>query len=412
MGNIVEIRFAVQSFLQYLAEEAGVSKRVYRAYQHEMERLSQFLLQNGISSFDSDVDIQLLEQFYLQRTRQLSSNYAFSLASKHKRFFDYLHARQLIGKEVGVLFPFLAKKVGSEKRIVLLEQVRQLEKEVLQAKRLGRIKERFSAIKQEIIHLGQNHPAIAKLLFSEVEQNLGKVKTKVQAINTQHLSEIFQVGSFLEQNGLHSLQVELARLAQNTTKLGREALKTNTLFENKQEKDGQFFQELNRRLARLEQLAVDLQVVKKEHAAELSRKIIKNLFPVIDGLENAQTALLTLSKSAGMPQQKVGLAGKIRILMSPAKHTASQNEFNSAQWREGLEIIRQRLLAILAEQNVQPMKCVGTPFNPHYHIAVQVEHRDDVAEGVIVREQLVGYCQGNQAIRHAEVVVAKRVAQK
>ena len=404
----MEIRLAVQSFLQHLVNEAAVSSRSYRVYHRELERLSQFLLQNEISRLEADLDIRLVEQYYLQRASQLSAKYSAFLARKYKQFFDYLHAQHLIEKEIGLLFPYLAEAAGSGKGIGLLQQVRELEKVVLQAKRLKRIKERFSALKQEIIHVARQHPGIERVLFATLEQEIGKIKAKVQVANDQHLNEILLVGSFLDQKNLSSLQTELTELTKSVSRLGREALKTNAFFENKQEKDVQSFQEMARRLGRLEQLVGELQVLKKEHQIELGLQVAKKLFPVIDGLEGAQAALLDIGEAGKFLREKVRWGHRFMAFGRRTSSILSYGAINMEQWKEGLEIIRQRLLTILADEGIKPVKSLGKVFNPHYHIAVGIEHCADEAEGIIVREQIVGYCRGEQVIRQAEVVVAKR----
>ena len=54
------------------------------------------------------------------------------------------------------------------------------------------------------------------------------------------------------------------------------------------------------------------------------------------------------------------------------------------------------------------LRSINEKFNPNEHIAVAVETRDDVEENIIIKEHVKGYRQGDEIIRLAEVVVAKR----
>jgi len=112
---------------------------------------------------------------------------------------------------------------------------------------------------------------------------------------------------------------------------------------------------------------------------ELPVGLLQDLFPIADGLEEAINAAVSLSA----------------------------NNPNLVSWANGIRIIYQRLLDLFKKWNVRQMKTVGEPFDPHLHVAVDVEYTDEFPPNTVVAEQRKGYLLGNRILRFAEVIVAK-----
>ena len=76
-------------------------------------------------------------------------------------------------------------------------------------------------------------------------------------------------------------------------------------------------------------------------------------------------------------------------------------------FRDGIELIVQRLAEILRGHGVRPIDALGEEFDPTVHEAVaQVESNDHAADAV-VEEMRKGYMIGDKLLRPARVVVAK-----
>jgi molecular chaperone GrpE len=73
---------------------------------------------------------------------------------------------------------------------------------------------------------------------------------------------------------------------------------------------------------------------------------------------------------------------------------------------DGVGIILQKLLALLATEGVRPFESMGTPFTPELHEAVAVAERPDVESGTIVEELRRGYLWKDELLRAAQVRVA------
>jgi molecular chaperone GrpE len=76
-------------------------------------------------------------------------------------------------------------------------------------------------------------------------------------------------------------------------------------------------------------------------------------------------------------------------------------------WLAGLTFVRQRLLDVLAAEGVQPIVAEGRPFDPHYHVALEVVRpTDSLPAGTIGAELRRGYLAEGRVLRYAEVAVA------
>lgn len=74
---------------------------------------------------------------------------------------------------------------------------------------------------------------------------------------------------------------------------------------------------------------------------------------------------------------------------------------------DGVGIIHQKLLALLAKEGVHPFDSTGKMFTPDLHEAVAVAERQDVKPGTIVEELRRGYLWNNMLLRAAQVRVAE-----
>ena len=77
-------------------------------------------------------------------------------------------------------------------------------------------------------------------------------------------------------------------------------------------------------------------------------------------------------------------------------------------WKEGMELIRQKLMSILEKEGVRKIESVGEKFNPVLHEAVAPHPTDTVPEDTIVTVQQHGYTLNGSLLRPAKVTVARR----
>jgi molecular chaperone GrpE len=80
---------------------------------------------------------------------------------------------------------------------------------------------------------------------------------------------------------------------------------------------------------------------------------------------------------------------------------------DDAGLRAGVEVIFRQLQKLLAMQGVEPVACVGEPFDPALHEAVAVCERPDLAEDTVTHEIRRGYRMQGELLRAARVRVAR-----
>lgn len=76
-------------------------------------------------------------------------------------------------------------------------------------------------------------------------------------------------------------------------------------------------------------------------------------------------------------------------------------------WVRHLALVRDRFLALMFQEGIEPIAALHQTLDPQLHVAVQTEPREDVAPDTIVREVRRGYRAGERILRYAEVVVAR-----
>lgn len=74
---------------------------------------------------------------------------------------------------------------------------------------------------------------------------------------------------------------------------------------------------------------------------------------------------------------------------------------------KGVQIIHQKLLALLQVHGVRPFDSVGTAFNHDRHEAVAMVEQSDLEPGTVVDELRRGYLWNDELLRPAQVRVAR-----
>jgi len=77
-------------------------------------------------------------------------------------------------------------------------------------------------------------------------------------------------------------------------------------------------------------------------------------------------------------------------------------------WLNGMKIVHERVMELLKKFDVKPLHSAGKPFDPSLHVAVAVEHTQEVSDNIVLEEQRRGYVRGDKVIRFAEVIVNKQ----
>lgn len=179
-------------------------------------------------------------------------------------------------------------------------------------------------------------------------------------------------------------------------KFGREQFKLNTLVETQQKLMQTALQQLIENETRRERERSEWITNHADETVQVRLKMAERMLPALDGLDEA-IAALDRATHAARPTWWQRLRGA----------NAAAPEALVA-WRTGLTIVRERLLSLLAEEDVYPIQSEGELFDPSLHVALQ--HAPATREhsvGTVVREVRRGYAIGQLPLRCAEVVVAR-----
>jgi molecular chaperone GrpE len=136
-----------------------------------------------------------------------------------------------------------------------------------------------------------------------------------------------------------------------------------------------------RTLAEVDNTKKRLQREKDEFARYAAEKVLRELLPVLDSLDQALAAI----------DQQPGGESVVR----------------------GVHLIHHQLLSLLKREGVVKIPTVGEPFDPHHHEAVgHLEPQNGQAEETVVEEIQAGYAMHGQVLRPAMVKVAKRATEE
>ena len=258
-------------------------------------------------------------------------------------------------------------------------------------------------------------------------------------------------------------QTQVEQLDETFKRLSRTQFKANSLTESKEqqiERALATLQELATRRARLEESQNEQVAQQVERARRTARgEFAAELLPALDSLELALdhgAALLarqhaqadeigaqqqhyleelqTFLKTQVSQQQAPAPPGLWRRIFgaapeaplepapavappamppTPAAATALQESLYEARgaiqaWLQGLALVQQRFVALLATEDIQEIDALHRRFDPRLHVAVDTAVRDDAAPNQIVAVARKGYRQRDRILRYAEVVVARQ----
>lgn len=102
----------------------------------------------------------------------------------------------------------------------------------------------------------------------------------------------------------------------------------------------------------------------------------------------------------------VDVLNPIDHLENALKH-AEQASDEVKHWALGFQMILNQFKDVLSNNGVVPFQSEGTPFDPHFHEAVEMVPSKDYPPGTVIAESIRGYKMGDKVIRPARVKVAK-----
>lgn len=82
-------------------------------------------------------------------------------------------------------------------------------------------------------------------------------------------------------------------------------------------------------------------------------------------------------------------------------------EGSEGAWAEGIKLIYQKLVNLIASEGLQPLANAGDTFDPNLHEAISLEEHPDLESNQIIEVTQQGYKLGDRVVRPAQVRVAR-----
>lgn len=244
---------------------------------------------------------------------------------------------------------------------------------------------------------------------------LAEVSAELATLREQ-MAEFIQTESD-HQRTAATLHESLDRAEKQIARAGKELFKTNSLGEAQLQGVKTLIDQLREATAQRDRELTELREQLTGTYTQGRRDVIKRMLSVIDGLSEALTSgqqlLADQDEAAAIeppaPTFSQRLSAAWRALKGDYQTTQLSNyPTNLAAWLTGLELVHDRLLDILASDDVLPIDTEGEPFDPAYHVAIEaVAATDGILPGSIVQETRRGYIAGDEVLRYAEVIVAR-----
>lgn len=232
---------------------------------------------------------------------------------------------------------------------------------------------------------------------------------------------------------LVATQTQVMELAERVRELSRVQQRAIDRDENRERQVGGVLDTLNAVLVGRHALQEEARTPSPETLDEVRSQargdFAADFLPALDGLEavlDEGRMLLARQRqeiaewSQGHPDPRAAPSGLVNRLRS---RLAGESEEGMAltpgspesvaaakllsSWLKGLALVRDRFIALMAQEGIQPIAALRQRFDPGLHVAVQSEPRGDLPPDTVVREVRKGFRQGRRVLRYAEVVVAR-----
>ncbi len=232
-----------------------------------------------------------------------------------------------------------------------------------------------------------------------------------------------QVAEFTQAESEHqrqtaALRETLEKADKQIARAGKELFKTNSLAEAQQQSLKTLLDQLREANTARDRELAQLREQLSAARADGRMDVIKRLLSVLDGLNEALDAGQHRLAEPALPREPASFSHRIAAAWNalqgnPPAQTLQHTDMTSdhediAAWLTGLELVRDRLLDILASEEVRPIATDGALFDPNYHVAIEaVASTDGTPPGTIVQVTRRGYLVGDTVLRYAEVIVAR-----
>lgn len=161
--------------------------------------------------------------------------------------------------------------------------------------------------------------------------------------------------------------------------------------------------------------AVDMEMDEQELLAQKLEEAQEKAEQYLDGWQRARAEFANYKKrkdreQAELYQTIAGAVLKQYLDVVDDLELALRNRPKNGEgmeWAQGVELIYRKMLSILENEGVSPMKSEGVLFDPNLHEAISSEESQDFESGEVIEVVKHGYMIGEKVLRPAVVRVAR-----
>ncbi len=202
------------------------------------------------------------------------------------------------------------------------------------------------------------------------------------------------------------LEFVIEELSKEVRKVGREVFKSNRVAERNQETFASAIEEIRQLAGIVAEIPAQAEQSIADAVFEAKAQICRELLRVADSMEASLAAAddwLATRQSAELPNANRWL------LKLPSANQLQQSLSQSIEalkkWRDGQQLIYERVMAILRSAGARPID--SQVFDPTLQRAVSIAQNASLPNGAIAGEELKGYTLDGKILRYAEVIVIK-----
>lgn len=224
-------------------------------------------------------------------------------------------------------------------------------------------------------------------------------------------------------------------VAEAVRALERVQSRANELNESRSRQVSDLLATMQAVLNRRQQLDARTTVMTPEELEQTRRdarsEFVHAFLPALDGVERVldegrvllarhRQEIVDATQQEGRPGERGASGGLVTRLRSRLGGEGERHELpvgpayvdpNTAKalygWLRSLALVRDRFLALMAQEGIEPIPTVRQRFDPRLHLAVQAEMTNEAPPDTILREVRRGFRQGTRVLRYAEVVIAR-----
>ena len=119
-------------------------------------------------------------------------------------------------------------------------------------------------------------------------------------------------------------------------------------------------------------------------------------------------------KAEALKHAEADFARDLLVILDDLERTreSARNSDDVETFADGVRIVYEHFLEVLAARRIKPIEALGQPFDPGQHEALLQQPSDDYAAGTVIQELARGYKMHERVLRATRVIVSTGPAEE